>query len=213
MYRVTIRRCTLCYVRVWMNIINSLLRDLSGPRPSCRVVDRANLGCWYPSMTDIYIPSLTDSHPMLPLINWTTTVSSPQRCYLSCLLVLCIRTGLLNPNDGIELRSSSSDASFCRPPTSNTSLMFIPLPHLGSSSLIQIPSHASSCFRITRIPLLYPPHPPTLIVSYSCDMLSSLLYYVCFGYVYLVGYLCTRSDVYCNQLSAEACLHTDCKTI
>ena len=40
--------------------INNLLRELSGPRPSRWVVDRANLGCWHPSTTDIHIPSLRD---------------------------------------------------------------------------------------------------------------------------------------------------------
>ena len=45
-------------------IINSLLRELSEPRPSRGVVDRANLGCWHPSTTDIHILSLRDSHPI-----------------------------------------------------------------------------------------------------------------------------------------------------
>ena len=37
-------------------------------RPLCRVVDRANLGCWYPSTTDTHIPSLRDSHSVY---GWT----------------------------------------------------------------------------------------------------------------------------------------------
>ena len=60
---VTVPRATQCYRRVQMNT-NSLVRELSGPRPSRRVVDRANLGCWHSSTTDIHIPSLRDSHPM-----------------------------------------------------------------------------------------------------------------------------------------------------
>ena len=60
---MTVPRATLGARASRMNI-NSLLRELSGPRPSRRVVDRANLGCWHPSTTDIHIPSLRDSHPL-----------------------------------------------------------------------------------------------------------------------------------------------------
>ena len=50
--------------------IDSLLRELSGPRPSCRVVDRANnIGYWCPSTTDIHTPGLRDSHPFRPIRN------------------------------------------------------------------------------------------------------------------------------------------------
>ena len=62
---VTVPRATQCYTRVQMNI-DSLLKKLSGSRPSRRVVDRVNLGCWHPSTTDIHISSLRDSHPVHP---------------------------------------------------------------------------------------------------------------------------------------------------
>ena len=75
-YWVTVPRATLGTHASRMNI-NSLLRELSGPRPSRRVVDRANLGCWHPSTTDIHIPSLRDSHPVFALPVFSSLSSPP----------------------------------------------------------------------------------------------------------------------------------------
>ena len=44
----------------------SSLRELMGPRPLCGVRDTAKLGNWHPSMTDIIISRIVDSHPMRP---------------------------------------------------------------------------------------------------------------------------------------------------
>ena len=68
---VTVPRATLGTHASRMNI-NSLLRELSGPRPSRRVVYRENLGCWHPSTTDIHIPSLRDGHPLSPGLHSAT---------------------------------------------------------------------------------------------------------------------------------------------
>ena len=46
-----------------MNDRQSLLRELSGPRPLCRV-DTAKLGYWHPSALDIAGSGVTDSHPL-----------------------------------------------------------------------------------------------------------------------------------------------------
>ena len=44
--------------------INSLLRELSGPRPLFRVRNPAKLGCWHPSATYSLFPSGRDSHSL-----------------------------------------------------------------------------------------------------------------------------------------------------
>ena len=65
--------------------INSLLRELSGSRPSRWVVDRANLDCWHPSTTDIHIPSLGDSHPPYASISLLCFNRTPFSCSVVCI--------------------------------------------------------------------------------------------------------------------------------
>jgi tetratricopeptide (TPR) repeat protein len=76
----------------------------------------------------------------LMLVNRMTTVSSSQQCYLSCLLILRIQTGPLNPNDGIDTWLEFFRCILCKSPT--------PPPFTPSrvEALIQIPSYSSPFF-------------------------------------------------------------------
>ena len=59
--------------------INSLLRELSGPRPLRWVEDSAKLGKWHPTRTDMISSSGTDSHPLS--VTPDVVVSAVEGCH------------------------------------------------------------------------------------------------------------------------------------
>ena len=119
-----------------MNIY-SLLRELSGPRPLCRVRNTAKLGCWHPPTTYSHIPGVRDSHSLSSFLSSHHCNYSPFS-HAHCIVpVLGIDTFRL-------FAISTSSYGLATPSTDRAILTFTPMQ-------TAIPRELASVVRISRL--------------------------------------------------------------